>query len=71
MSKLDIRIEPATQSAPVVLPDPLGFGRHFTARMFTQHYTAGRGCADWLILSQTARQTTVVVAYATTVRKPI
>jgi len=49
VSKLDIRIEPATQSAPAVLPDPLGFGRHFTARMFTQHYTAGRGWHDAVI----------------------
>ena len=49
MSKLDIRIEPATQSAPAALPKPLGFGRHFTARMFTQHYTAGRGWHDALI----------------------
>lgn len=49
MSKLDIRIEPATQSAPAVLPNPLGFGRHFTARMFTQHYTAGRGWHDAVI----------------------
>ena len=43
MSKLDIRIEPATWSAPAALPSPLGFGRHFTARMFTQHHTAEKG----------------------------
>ncbi len=49
MSKLGIRIEPATQSVPQILPSPLGFGRHFTARMFTQHYTAGRGWHDALI----------------------
>ncbi|HKB83241.1 MAG TPA: branched-chain amino acid aminotransferase [Burkholderiales bacterium] len=49
MSKLDIRIEPVTQSAPAVLPDPLGFGRHFTARMFTQHYTTGKGWHDAVI----------------------
>lgn len=46
MSKLDIRIEPCTQCAPAALPDPLGFGRHFTARMFTQHYATGRGWHD-------------------------
>ncbi len=46
MSKLDIRVEPVAQSAPSSLPNPLGFGRHFTARMFTQHYTAGRGWHD-------------------------
>ena len=49
MSKLDIRIEPVTQSAPAVLPDPLGFGRHFTARMFTQYYTTGKGWHDAVI----------------------
>lgn len=46
MSRLDIRIEPVAQSAPHNLPNPLGFGRHFTARMFTQHYTASRGWHD-------------------------
>jgi branched-chain amino acid aminotransferase len=49
MSKLDIRIEPARQSAPASLPEPLGFGRYFTGRMFTRHYTAGRGWHDALI----------------------
>jgi branched-chain amino acid aminotransferase len=49
MSKLDIRIEPCLRAAPAVLPDPLGFGRHFTARMFTRRYTAGRGWHDALI----------------------
>ena len=49
MNKLDIRIEPVTQSAPARLPDPLGFGRHFTARMFTQYYTTGRGWHDAVI----------------------
>src|SRR6185369_14126378 len=46
MSKLDIRIEPAAHAAPPTLPSPLGFGRHFTARMFTQQYTAGKGWHD-------------------------
>ena len=30
----------------VVLPDQLGFGRHFTTRMFTQRYNAERGWHD-------------------------
>ena len=46
MSKLDIRIEPGHQPAPPSLPDPLGFGRHFTGRMFTQRYTTGEGWQD-------------------------
>lgn len=46
MSKFDIRIEPVTQRAPATLPDPLGFGRHFTARMFTQYYTGEKGWHD-------------------------
>jgi len=46
MSKLDIRIEPCLRAAPAALPDPLGFGRHFTARMFTRRYSAGRGWHD-------------------------
>ena len=49
MSKLDIRIEPVIQSAPAALPDPLGFGRYFTSRMFTQYYTTGRGWHDAVI----------------------
>jgi branched-chain amino acid aminotransferase len=49
MSRLDIRIEPAMQAAPPALPNPLGFGRHFTARMFTQHYTTGKGWHDAVI----------------------
>ena len=49
MSKLDIHIEPVIQSAPAALPDPLGFGRYFTSRMFTQYYTTGRGWHDALI----------------------
>jgi branched-chain amino acid aminotransferase len=49
MSKLDIRIEPCMRTAPAALPDPLGFGRHFTARMFTRRHTAGRGWHDAVI----------------------
>ena len=46
MKKLEIRIEPEQRSAPHSLPDPLGFGRHFTSRMFTRHYTAEKGWHD-------------------------
>jgi len=46
LSAFNIRVEPVTQSAPPLLPSPLGFGRHFTARMFTQQYTAGKGWHD-------------------------
>ena len=43
MSKLEIRIEPGHKPAPAQLPDPLGFGKHFTGRMFTRHYTQDKG----------------------------
>src|SRR5262249_13170793 len=46
---LDLRIEPVPEPAPPVLPDPLGFGRHFPSRMFTRRYTAGRGWHDAII----------------------
>ncbi|HEX4986793.1 MAG TPA: branched-chain amino acid aminotransferase [Burkholderiales bacterium] len=46
MSKLQIRIEPGHRTAPERLPDPLGFGRYFTGRMFTRHYSADRGWHD-------------------------
>ena len=49
MSKLDIRIEPAIQLPPPVLPSPLGFGRVFAGRMFTRRYTVGRGWHDAVI----------------------
>ncbi len=49
MKKSDIRIEPASKPVPAALPEPLGFGRHFTSRMFTRHYTAGRGWHDAVI----------------------
>lgn len=49
MSKLDIRIEPGHQPAPSSLPDPLGFGKHFTGRMFTRRYTSERGWHDAII----------------------
>jgi branched-chain amino acid aminotransferase len=41
-----IRIEPVAETAPAALPNELGFGRVFTGRMFTQHYTAGKGWHD-------------------------
>jgi len=43
LTAFNIRVDPVTQSAPPLLASPLGFGRHFTGRMFTQQYTAGRG----------------------------
>jgi branched-chain amino acid aminotransferase len=43
LNGFNIRVDPVTQSAPALLPSPLGFGRHFTARMFTQQYTYGIG----------------------------
>ncbi|MGR8918990.1 MAG: branched-chain amino acid aminotransferase [Gammaproteobacteria bacterium] len=41
-----IRIEPVAETNPVELPEPLGFGRVFSDRMFTQRYTAERGWHD-------------------------
>ena len=46
MKKLEIRIEPVHRAASQSLPDPLGFGRHFTSRMFTRHYTPEKGWHD-------------------------
>jgi branched-chain amino acid aminotransferase len=46
MSKLEFRIEPGHRPAPARLPEPLGFGRHFAGRMFTRHYTPGKGWHD-------------------------
>ena len=43
---MDIRIDPIADNGPVTLPEPLGFGRYFTRRMFTQRYQAGRGWHD-------------------------
>ena len=44
-----IRIEPIADDGVSTLPAELGFGRVFTARMFTQHYTLERGWQDALI----------------------
>jgi branched-chain amino acid aminotransferase len=49
LTSFKIRVEPVTQPAPALLPSELGFGRHFTARMFTQQYTAGKGWHDAVI----------------------
>ncbi len=43
---LQIRIDPVDESVPPDLSKELGFGRLFTRRMFTWHYTAGRGWHD-------------------------
>jgi len=41
-----LRIEPASDAVAEPLPHELGFGRVFTNRMFTQHYTPERGWHD-------------------------
>ncbi len=38
-----ISIQPLPSREPAPLPETLGFGRHFTHRMFTQRYTPERG----------------------------
>jgi branched-chain amino acid aminotransferase len=40
---LSIRVEPAPDEVPQPLPRDLGFGRIFTNRMFTRHYSSGTG----------------------------
>jgi len=49
MSDNAIRIEPAPERPPGPLPEDLGFGRIFTARMFTQRYTPEAGWHDAVI----------------------
>lgn len=49
MSNLQIRIEPCHVTAPAELPEPLGFGRHFTGRMFTRRYTSESGWQEAVI----------------------
>ncbi|MEO8626973.1 MAG: branched-chain amino acid aminotransferase [Betaproteobacteria bacterium] len=49
MSDFPIRIQPHTPPAPS-LPQELGFGRTFTSRMFTQHYSVDRGWHDAAIV---------------------
>ncbi len=41
-----ISIHPLSVSAPAPLPETLGFGRHFTHRMFTQRYSPEQGWHD-------------------------
>lgn len=41
-----IRLEDTTETNPVSLPSPLGFGRVFTDRMFTQRYNEEDGWHD-------------------------
>lgn len=41
-----IRIDEMPDPGPAQLPEVLGFGRHFTHRMFTQHYTPDEGWHD-------------------------
>jgi branched-chain amino acid aminotransferase len=41
-----IRIEPMAQNLAPQIPEALGFGLHFTDRMFTQRYTAAGGWED-------------------------
>ena len=43
---MHIDIETITDTSPVTLPEPLGFGRVFTRRVFTRRYAAGRGWHD-------------------------
>lgn len=49
MNETYIRIEPVDDSAREPLPENLGFGRHFTQRMFTQRYSPERGWHDPVI----------------------
>jgi len=43
---MHIRIDPIADTSPVTLPEPLGFGKVFTRRVFTRHFEAGRGWHD-------------------------
>lgn len=46
MAIQSIRIEPIAENLSPVVPQVLGFGRHFTDRMFTHRYTEGNGWQD-------------------------
>jgi len=46
---MTIRIDPIADETPVVLPEPLSFGRVFTRRMFSERFEAGRGWHDPVI----------------------
>ncbi|MFT4564722.1 MAG: branched-chain amino acid aminotransferase, partial [Gammaproteobacteria bacterium] len=41
-----IEIEPILKPSTPILPDALGFGRHFTDRMFSQRYTEADGWSE-------------------------
>ena len=49
MAERALRIEPVDDSRIGPLPEELGFGRLFTARMFTQRFTPERGWHDAVI----------------------
>jgi len=44
--KHTIRIKPVAEREHIEFPDPLGFGRIFSDRMFTQRYSEDRGWHD-------------------------
>jgi branched-chain amino acid aminotransferase len=44
-----LRIEPLDETAPIELPEILGFGLYFADRMFSQSYTLERGWHDAMI----------------------
>ncbi|MEI7968630.1 MAG: branched-chain amino acid aminotransferase [Betaproteobacteria bacterium] len=46
---MQVRILPVPDSGPVCLPEPLGFGRVFTRRMFTRRYAEGQGWMEGII----------------------
>ena len=43
---MDIQVIPLTEEEQKPIPETLGFGGSFTNRMFSQHYTAGKGWHD-------------------------
>ncbi|MGH8676776.1 MAG: branched-chain amino acid aminotransferase [Burkholderiales bacterium] len=49
MPRQQIRIEPLANPRPVQLSEELGFGRHFTNRMFSQRYSPELGWHDAVI----------------------
>ncbi len=48
---MNIRVEPLVNPRPVQFPEPLGFGRYFTNRMFTQHYAPDQGWHDAAVVA--------------------
>jgi branched-chain amino acid aminotransferase len=45
-TRFEIKIEPLPEGEGKPMPEELGFGRHFTNRMFTQKYTPEKGWHD-------------------------